>query len=485
MLPRPAAVAVCFACLLLFAGAARQERVVDAARRHDAAAVRALVQAGADVNVPEVDGTTALHWAAHHDDAGLVTVLLAAGANASAANRYAVRPLSIACGNGNAAIAKALLAAGASPDTAQLEGETALMTASRTGNLDTVNLLLAAGADVNAADEWRGQTALMWAAAEGHAAIVRALIAKGADFRVRAVPTPKTAAARRAAAAAPRVQGFTAVVFAVRGGHLEAADALLDGGADIDDKTPSGYTLLHLAIMNAHFEVAARLLDRGADANAVAAGGLTPLHHLIQVRRPLYATRPAPVMTGNLDSLALMRALLSHGAKVDAGLQPPKVRRPGGEDAVPPPGGGATPFWLAARGPDIDAMRLLLEAGADPNVTTDDGITALMTAAGIGFRQGTRPKLEPEVLEAVKLTLEHGGDVNAADDEGHTALHGAAFRGVNSVVLYLLEKGARIDARNKAGKTALDVANDATDARSQPETAALLRKLMGKTAAGQ
>jgi ankyrin repeat protein len=478
-----AGLAVVAAASLAAQGPDRQ--LVDAVQRHDGNAIRTLLASGADVNRPSADGTTPLHWAVHHDDTALVATLLKAGAVATAANRYGVNPLSIAALNGNATIVAALLEAGVSPATAMAEGETALMTAARSGSLETVRVLISRGADVNARDGWRGQTALMWAAAEGHAAVVGELLAHKADVAVRAAPPNKNPRARTPAAATGPQQGYTAVMFAARGGHIDAVNALLDAGANVNDRAPSGVTLLHLSIINAHFELAAQLLERGADPNATVGLGVTPLHQLIQVRRPVYATRPAPIPTGNLDSLDLLRLLLARGAKVDAGLLPPKVRRPAGEDTVPAPGGGATPFWLAARGPDVEAMRVLLEAGANPLATTDDGVTALMTAAGIGFRQGTRPKLEPEVLAAVTLAVERGGDVNATDAEGYTALHGAAFRGVNAVVLYLLERGARIDAKTKDGRTPLDIANDATDARSQPETAALLRALVAKSAARQ
>ncbi len=121
---------------------------------------------------------------------------------------------------------------------------------------------------------------------------------------------------------------------------------------------------------------------------------------------------------------------------------------------------------------------MLVAAGADPAVTTDDGVTLLMSAAGIDYRQGPREKLEPQVLEAVRLALAWGADVDAVDAEGNTALHGAAIRGANSTVRLLLEEGAQIDARNTRGRMPLDSAEDASDARSQPETAALLRELM-------
>ena len=472
---------VCVLCASIGAELGAQTvSIVDAARRADVGSVRALLQQGAGVNAADADGSTALHWAAHHDDEELVDELVRAGANVDASNDYGIQPLVIACTNGSEAVVKRLLKAGASANTSQGEGETVLMTAARAGSGAVVRMLLEAGADANALDSWRGQTALMWASAEGHTDVVGALLSAGAQLHARAAPVAKTARAR---AATPSNVGFTPLAFAVRGGHIETVKVLLDAGANLQERTASGLPLLHLAILNAHFELAQVLLDRGADPNQPTPAGLTPLHHVVQIRRPVYATRPAPVPTGSVDSLSLMQTLIDRGARLEAGLPPPKVRRPAGEDAVPPPGGGATPLWLAARGPDVAAMRLLLKAGANSRVQTDDGVTLLMTAAGIGFRQGTRPKLESEVLDAVKLALEHGGDLHAADIDGATALHGAALRGVNSVVLFLVDKGAQLHAQDKRQRRPIDVAEDASDARSQPETAALLRKLMTRTPA--
>ena len=462
--------------------AADDQQLVEAAKRNDTAAIRVLLAERVDVNIPEVDGTTALHWAVHHDDPDLVDQLLRAGARVSAQNRYGIEPLSIACLNGNAVIVDALLEAGADPDSSQPEGETALMTAARSGSLDVVELLIARGADVKAKETWRGQTATMWAAAEGHAAVVRLLASRGADIHARST-FPEVAPGRGPGRRRDAPEGLTPVLFAVRHGHIDTVMALLDAGADVNETSPSGYSLLHLAILNAHFELAAVLLDRGGDPNAAGPlpGGLTPLHHVVQVRRPEWRTRPQPVRTGALDSLQLMKALLKHGATVDAPVPSPPERRRRGPDAgerIPPPGGGATPLWLAARGPDSEAMRLLIAAGANPLVETEAQVTLLMSAAGIDYRQGPREKLESEVLEAVQIALDLGADVNATDADGNTALHGAAIRGVNSAVRLLLERGAKIDAKNNRGRIPLNIAEDASDARAQPETAALLRKLM-------
>lgn len=465
--------------------AAQDRRLVDAAKRNEAATVRALLAEGVDVNAVGVDGTSPLQWAVHHEDVALVAHLLRAGAQANAANRYGVKPLSIASTNANVAIIEALLTAGADPNTSQPEGETALMTAARTGSAEIVKLLIARGADVNALESWRGQTALMWAASEGHAAVVRLLVAHGADIRARSI-LPQRSGVRGPPGGRPG--GMTPILFAVRGGHIATTLALLQAGASVNEQAPSGNSLLHLAIVNAHFELAAALVKAGADTNALGPlpDTFTPLHLLVQVRRPAWTTKPSPVPSGNLDSLDLMKALVAHGARIDAPLPPPQPRRADPDDeSVPPPGEGATPLWLAARGPDPDAMRTLIAMGADPLAKTQDGVTVLMTAAGLGYRQGPRETLEADVLESVKIALEHKGDVLAADAQGNTALHGAALRGANSTVLLLLDRGAKIDAKNQKGQTPLHIAEDASDVRSQPVTAALLRKLMNDRVGAQ
>ncbi len=435
--------------LALLAGAAPSAapdaRLVDAVRRADEAAVRALLAERVDPDTAEADGSTPLHWAVHHDQLGIAELLIRAGARATAANRYGVQPLPLACINGNAAMVELLLDAGADPDTVLADGETALMTAARTGVVEVVNLLLARGADVNAAESWRGQTALMWAAAEGNAEVVAALLAHGADV------------------GAASQGGFTPLLFAAREGRIDVAELLLDAGASLDDslsinsdRTAGGVEMARassegldaflLAVGSAHFELAARLLERGADPDA-APRGWTALHQLSWVRKTgdSGSNDPPPAGSGGMDSLDLVRLLAAKGADLDARVT---LKPPAGITALNMVGG--TPFLLAARTADAELMSLLAELGADPLLANEDNTTPLMVAAGVGTQSpGEDPGTEPEVLEAVKVALALGGELDAVDDNGETAMHGAAYKHLPGVVTFLADQGARTEVWNR------------------------------------
>ena len=455
-----------FAALLLSLGASlvADATLVEAVKSGDAAAVKALLQAKADGNSAEADGTTALHWAVRRGDLATVDLLLKAGAKASTANRYGVTPLYLASANGDAVTVARLLDADADPNTSLPDGETVLMTAARTGNIAVIKALVARGANVRARERRKGQDALMWAAAENNAAAVTALIEAGADRDSRS-----------------NGGAFTPFLFAVRGGHLDSSRALLDAGVDVNQPLSDGTSPLVLSVMNAHYELAGLLLERGANPNADAQGWAA-LHQIAWSRRHNAGFNlPGPVQTGNLDSLELVRQLVKRGANVNA--RTTKEPRDGNRNMLNRL--GSTAFLMAAKNDDVPMMRVLREVGADPSLTTNRGTTALMVAAGVGiWAPGENPGTHEEALAAMKLALEvGGGGVNDVDMDGETALHGAVYRGGNiAAIQFLIDKGAKLDVRNAKGWIPLTVADgvEYTPAvlKRYPEAAALLRKTM-------
>ena len=471
---------ICGLVLLLSAasvrGAGPDAVLADAAERMDRAAIRALLQQRVDVNTPQIDGMTALHWAAFKDDLQTGELLVRAGANVKASNRYGVTPLSLACVNGNGEMVELLLKAGADPNTALPGGETALMTAARTGSLAPVKSLIIRGANVDSRDERRGQTALMWAAAEGHAVVVKELIEAGADFRLR-LPS-----------------GFTPLLFAVREGRIPVVDVLLKAGADVNDTVPvdggrrrgyggrlppAGASALLLAVMNAHFELAAHLVDAGADVNA-ALPGYTPLHAMTAVRKPgIGDNDPGPEGSGTLSSLELVKKLVAQGADVNA-----RMTKRANLTNTRLKELGATPFLLAAQVADAELMRTLAALGADPFIPNVDHSTPLMVAAGLATRSpGEDAGTESEVLEAVQAALDLGADINAVDINGETAMHGAAYKNLPKVVKLLASKGAKIQVWNREDKygwtpLAIAVGYRFGNFKPSPETEAMIRAEM-------
>jgi len=463
------------ALVLVASGAAESAALAplaDAAERADRASVRALLERGALVNQAQVDGMTALHWAAYLEDLETAKLLVNAKANVKAANRYGVTPLSLACTNGDEVMVELLLEAGADPNTKLRGDETVLMTAARTGKLAAVKALLSRGADVNARER-RGQTALMWAAAEGHAAVVQALLQAGADFRT------------------PLSSGFTPLSFAVREGRTDVVRILLKAGTDVNlamqpkkssGRAPArGTTPLILAVENGHFELAVALLDAGADPNDQRCG-FTALHTLTWVRKPNRGDEesgdPAPIGSGNLSSLQLVEELGAHGADVNARLK----RGASGRGVLSRV--GATPFLLAAMTADVPLMKTLVKLGADPLLPNAEHCTPLMAAAGVGsLAPGEEAGTEPEALEAVKLALALGNNVNAVADNGETAMHGAAYKNFPQVVQLLADKGARIEVwnrKNKYGWTPLAIAEGHRPGnfKPSPETVAALNRVL-------
>jgi ankyrin repeat protein len=460
------------------------QSVVDAVRNQDAASVRSLIQRRADVNTVDVDGTTALIYAAHQNDLDLVKALLGAGANAKAANRYQVTALSEASNLGNGEMIALLLKAGADPNAAVGEGETPLMTASRTGSVSGVKALLAAGAKADTKESYRGETALMWAVAENHPEVAKLLIAAGAD--VNAESTFYDFNFRKVASGGTQAiyfrGGFTPLLFAARQGAVESAQVLLDAGADVNLPEPEyKFTPLLEAIYNDHYDFAALLAQRKAKLDGA-------LYLAIEMRNlDYFGNRPRKPVTGKLDELGFIKFLLDRDAAPDAVLN---TKLPGrmAQGAITVPK-GATPFYRAARSADVAVMRLLLEKGADPNQASEDRTTPLLAAAtGQGARfAGGEERPEPEFVEAIRVCLDKGSDVNAANDRGDTPMHAAAQRGADLIVQFLADHGAKLDVKNKSGRTPLDmalgiggVAN--TGGSAHQSTADLIRKLMDNAA---
>jgi ankyrin repeat protein len=432
-----------------------------AAQNRDINTLRALVRQGAAVNTAQPDGTTALHWAAHWNELEAVKLLLGAGANVRARNRYGATPLSEAVTTGNAALVETLLNAGADPNTLTTgDGETVLMTAARAGNIETVRMLLDRGADVNAREEYKGQTALMWAAAERHTDIVKLLMQHRADWRVRSVDRETKPPRLSAASSISPIArgGFTALAFSAREGDIPTAQALIDGGVDVNYGDIDNTSALIVAIMNKQFSFAKFLLDHGADVNTVDAYGRTPLYAIVDIRNEDWSALPNRKNDDSLPNLDIVKQLLDRGAKVNAALTKPLPGRSGMDSGDTSLNAGATSLMRAARSADTVVMRMLLEKGADPKLTTNDGNNALLFAAGVGWRDKYTRGTEAEALEALKIMVGAGLDVRATNARGETALHGAADRGADPIVQYLIERGADINAKSKRGYTPLDAA---------------------------
>jgi uncharacterized protein len=539
---------------------AAESPVADAAARGDRETVKSLLKQAADVNAAQGDGMTALHWAAMNGDAELAQMLIVAGANIKATTRLgSYTPLYLASQQGKGNVVQALIKAGSDVKAGTPNGTTPLMVAAASGEVDAVKALLDAGADVNAKDGVRAQTPIMYAAASNRAAVIELLATKGADLKATSKVSDLANLSREGAgfggnpqvpgggpggpgapgggpaarrAPMPGVDrnyqlneliiaqgGLTPLLYAVRQGYQESTDALLKAGADLNQSSKGdGTTPLLMAVINGHFDLAKSLLDKGADPNTPSANGVTPLYGVLNVEWAPKALYPQPrahmqQKTGYLD---LMKQLVDKGADPNARLKM-KVWYSGysfdlsGVDEI-----GASVFWRAAYASDVAAMRLLVAAGADPNVPTmkpagrarfgdmletrevvdqsglppvpvgGPSVTPLHAAAGVGYGEGfgaNSHRFAPTgMLAAVKYLVEElGADVNAADHEGNTALHHAAARGDNEMILYLVSKGANVKAVDREGRTTVDMANGPVQ-RIQPfpETIALLEKLGAK-----
>jgi len=532
--------------LLSAAGAAAagagDQRLVGAAKDADMAAVRALLQQRVDVNATEADGSTALHWAAQHDLPDMASLLIGAGADVKAATRYGVTPILLASMNGSAAILEALLKAGADPNSALPEGQTALMTAAATGKPDALKVLIAHGADVNATESWKGQTALMWAASENNADAARLLLEAGSDVQAKSKAgwTPLVFAARSGYVEVAKV--LLAGGANANDGVVDidpAADRQLTsryffpGTKPVNKPKDEKTSVMMLAMLNARWSLARLLLENGADPNAADPQG-SMLHAIAWLRRPGNQNTAARTWagTGKADSLELAKALLAHGANPNVRIswEELKYQLDNGIVRTPPniPMGrvyvsfnGATPFYLAARSGDVALMRVLVAGGADPMIPTVQNVTPLMAAAGVGYWDYDTPgplsgTPESERLEAVKLALELGNDINAVTKfhetvplvgdpiellyrypenlidmseggdprmNGHAAIHGAALTKQNSIVQFLVDHGAKLDAETALGWTPLMIAEGifvAQTLKTWPPTAEFIKKLMAE-----
>jgi len=463
------------------------------------AATLAFAQSTGKDSAASPDGFTALHRAVRENDAGEVETLIKNGSDVRAATRYGVSAIGLAATNGNVAILRMLLDAGADPDSATPGGETPLMTASRAGHSDAAALLLDHGAMMGSADTVHGQTALMWAVAENHINVVKLLVARGADVNARTqvmVPRGEYTPARAGGAsgngiirqrALPTAQGgMTPLLFAVRDGNTEIVRFLLDHGADINLASGNHTTPLLIALLNGQVTLARELLTRGADPNLADDYHRAALFAAIDLRNFNHDKYPFLFSDGQ-EPIDLVKSLLAAGA--DANLR---------TDTVPVHGlmqfdgswvnfDGQTAFIRAALSGDVTVMRLLLEHGADPNIATKQGSTALMAAAGVNWMPAqTFTRTEAEYVEAVKLCLERGAPVNATNSLGLAAIHGAANRGWTSIIQILADHGARLDGVDVGGRSPMTFAEGTFLAirppAAKPEAIALLKKLTAASA---
>ena len=528
------------ACLLGGLVLAQSATVTEAARRGDREAVRALLKAGADVNAAEGDGTTALHWAARSGDAALVHMLVSAGANVRATTRLgAYTPLMMAAQAGHSAAVAALLAGGADVEARTTTGTTPLMFAAQSGDTRTVTMLVEGGAKVDARESAMEQTPLMFAAANNRTDVVKLLLARGADKGATSKVTDLNklsmggfGGGRRGTGGAPTdgnrpvdvagvtrqyrynelvgsTGGITPLQVAARQGFLETVKALVEAGADVNQRNPGDQsTALVVATVNGHFDVGVYLLDHGANPNLATDNGLAPLYGTLNVQWAPKANYPQPraYLQQSVTHIEFMKRLLAKGADPNGRLVR-KIWYSGynfdlaGIDEV-----GATPFWRAAYGGDLEAMELLLAAGADPLIPTTKpagrpptgdgdrftvrdvsglppvpvggpGVTPLHAAAGAGYAEGfaaNSHRYAPSgLLATVKFLVERtGADVNAVDHEGNTPLHNAAARGDVAMIEYLVSKGADVKRVNREGQTTADMANGPVQ-RTQPFPEAL------------
>jgi uncharacterized protein len=487
---------VLVAALVSLSAAGNSLPLIDAVKSGNVESVRALLKQRVDVNATSPDGTTALHWAAEANANEVARLLIAAGAKANAANRYGVTPLTLAATKGNSALAEALLKAGANPNATVGEGETILMTAARSGDVATIKALVSHGADVNATEQWQGETALMYAAVEDHADAVKLLVELGANVNARSKKLEFPDFVFKTAGMIYAVQpvgSWTPLMYAARDGAIHAVRALADSRADLNLVDPDGTTALTLAIINGHFDTAVALLDKGANPNIADKNGMTPLYAAVDMNTiQTVWGRPMPLLEDTVDPVGMVKSLLAHGADPNVQLKRPIIGRHTRNTGDPSLSQGTTALARAAKSGDARMMKVLLEGGANPHLTQADLTTvAIIAATGGGQRvypgsaSVSVPATEDDSLAAMKLIAEAGVDLDAFNVNGDTAIHRAAARGADSIVTYLAERGARLDQKDRRGRTPLDVAlgvggggGRGGPPQVRKTTADLLRRLM-------
>jgi uncharacterized protein len=466
------------------------ERLIDAVKDRDHTAIDTLLKEKVDVDQTHSDGATALAWAAYWDDLETAQRLVRAGANTNIANDYGITPLMLACNNGSAEMVSRLIEARADPNLVQWMGVTPLMLCARSGSTEAVLALLNQGANPDIRDKQRGQTALMWAASRQQHDIANVLTEYGANtniitkmpegFKPREFITyginyrdptktdvigdddvhPDYTSSRG---------GFTALMFAAQKGDTEMARLLVNAGANINIQSEEYGSALLVAVLNSNMNTGLYLLDQGANPTVQDHWGFSPLHYALFdgiVAIGMSRTRiPSDEIWLRHNLPEVVESLLVHGAdpnaRVGRGISPfsypafarttgnamPEIRQP-----------GATPFLLASASLDINLMQLLLEYGADPLLTTNEGTTPMMVAAGMGRQEELTADEKLAAVSAVTLLWEHGIDINASNQDGRTALAAAAYQGADDVIEFLVEKGANMEAKDRYGQTALSIA---------------------------
>jgi ankyrin repeat protein len=536
--------------------------VAAAAEHQDVKALKALLASGGDVNASQGDGMTALHWAAVNGNTEIAAMLLYAGANAQATTRLGgYTPLHLAAKAGKAEVIAALINHGAKVNATTSSGATGLMLAADAGSAESVRVLIEHKADLNASDTANGETALMFAAARDRVDAVRELLRHQADAaRVSRVtdlsgvvapeeflqnsirdaqnaksaavngtkPAPAPANADKGVAGVTRGYSFnellgkqggmSALHFASRQGAMRSVQALVEGGAPINQVSADGVSALLIASINGQFDIAKYLVEHGADPTLANAGGVTPLYAVLNIEWAprMFYPQPRAQLQQKTAYLEMMTLLLDKGADPNARLNRKTWFTQYNFDLLRIDDGGATPFWRAAYSSDIEAMKLLLSYGADPDLPTmkpagrtrgtevdreapvvdvskklpvptgGPGVPPLVAAAGVGYGEGfaaNAHRFAPTgMMAAVKYLVEElHADVNAEDHEGNTALHNAASRGDNEMIQYLVSKGADVKVVNRAGQTTVDMANGPVQ-RTQPypDTIKLLESLGAK-----